>query len=165
MQWYSVRGRTSLKSFLVPRWPGMWVMKLGQPVPLSYFMREVKSGRPQPAQTKTPGRFSRSSGLENARSVPSSRSTSNCAGLRIFFHSASDRSSGSVESVTSAPGASSAFQSRRIASTSCSLAVAAGRAELLSQPTPAIASGVTTTAPRKVRRFMMGLASLDRPKR
>ena len=29
----------------------MVVKKLGQPVPLSYFIAEVKSGRPQPAQT------------------------------------------------------------------------------------------------------------------
>ena len=31
--------------------PGIGAQKLGQPVPLSYFMREVNSGRPQPAQT------------------------------------------------------------------------------------------------------------------
>ena len=54
----------------------MKVKNDGQPVPLSNFISEVKIGRPQPAQTNTPGRFSRSSGLVPARSVPSSRSTS-----------------------------------------------------------------------------------------
>ena len=55
--------------------PGMVVKKLGQPVPLSNFISEVNSGRPQPAQTNTPARFSSLSGLVPARSVPSSRST------------------------------------------------------------------------------------------
>ena len=36
----------------------MVVKNDGQPVPLSYFISEVNSGRPQPAQTNTPGRFS-----------------------------------------------------------------------------------------------------------
>ena len=51
--------------------------KLGHPVPLSYFISDVKTGRPQPAQVKTPGRFSSLSGLEPGRSVPSSRRTWN----------------------------------------------------------------------------------------
>ena len=53
----------------------MVVKKLGQPVPLSYFISEVNSGSAQPAQTNTPARFSSLSWLVNARSVPSSRIT------------------------------------------------------------------------------------------
>src|SRR5687767_1009558 len=88
----------------------MAVKKLGHPVPLSYFIAEVKRGRLQPAQTKTPGRFSAFSGLEPGRSVPSSRSTSYAAGGRIFFHSALLRLSGVAEAAISAPSASSDFQ-------------------------------------------------------
>ena len=47
----------------------------GHPVPLSNFIAEVNTGHAQPAQTNTPLRFSSLSGLVNARSVPSSRST------------------------------------------------------------------------------------------
>src|SRR5215831_17104768 len=50
-------------SVVVPNTPGMVVKKLGQPVPLSNFIAEVKSGRSQPAQANTPSRFSPSSGL------------------------------------------------------------------------------------------------------
>jgi hypothetical protein len=53
----------------------MLVKKLGQPVPLSNFISDVKCGKPQPAQTKSPRRFSSFSGLLNGRSVPSLRST------------------------------------------------------------------------------------------
>ena len=49
--------------------------KLGQPVPESNFVSEAKRSWPQPAQVKVPRRFSRSSGLEPARSVPCWRST------------------------------------------------------------------------------------------
>src|SRR3981189_1984970 len=50
----------------------MLVKKLGQPVPDSYFISEVNRGRPQPAQTNTPARFSSLSALVPARSVLSS---------------------------------------------------------------------------------------------
>src|SRR5262249_59553400 len=63
--------------------------KLGQPVPLSYFVSEENSGRSQPAQAKVPLRFSRLSGLVPARSVPCRRSTSYCADVRCVRHSAS----------------------------------------------------------------------------
>ena len=64
----------------------MWVKKLGQPVPLSYFIAELNSGSPQPAQANMPGRVSRLSGLLPAGSVASWRSTSYCAGVSRFFH-------------------------------------------------------------------------------
>jgi hypothetical protein len=57
-QWYSVRGTISLKSRRVPTWPGSTSKKLGQPVPLSNFVSERKSGRRQAAHRKLPGRFS-----------------------------------------------------------------------------------------------------------
>ena len=60
--------------------PGVSVQKLGQPVPLSNFHCDLKSGRPQPRQAKTPWRCSLSSGLVNGASVPSWRSTSNDVG-------------------------------------------------------------------------------------
>jgi hypothetical protein len=44
-------------------------------VPLSNFVRDEKSGNAQPAQTKVPERFSRSSGEVPARSVAPWRST------------------------------------------------------------------------------------------
>ena len=53
----------------------MLVKKLGQPVPLSYFICDVNSGRAQPAHTNTPARFSLFRGLLPGNSVPSSRST------------------------------------------------------------------------------------------
>jgi hypothetical protein len=56
----------------------------GHLVPLSYFMAEVNSGKSQPTHANTPGRFSLFSGLEPGRSVPSSRSTLNWAGLKRF---------------------------------------------------------------------------------
>ena len=42
-QWYSVRGKISLKSVEVPRAPAIGCQKLGQPVPLSNFVSELKS--------------------------------------------------------------------------------------------------------------------------
>jgi len=43
----------------------MLVKKLGQPVPLSNFICDEKSGSVQPAQTNTPARFSAFNGLVN----------------------------------------------------------------------------------------------------
>src|SRR6266702_3509218 len=100
----------SLRSVVVPNTPGIEVKKLDLPVPLSNFIAEVKSGRLQPAQTNTPARFSRSSGLVPARSVPSWRSTSYAAGDSRFFHSASGSLSGSALAATSAPSDSRVFQ-------------------------------------------------------
>jgi hypothetical protein len=54
----------SLKSVFVPTWPGMASVKLGQPVPLSNFACEKKSGRPQAAHMNVPSRFSRFKGCE-----------------------------------------------------------------------------------------------------
>src|SRR5258706_15987379 len=65
----------------------MVVKKLGQPVPDSYFISEVKSGSPQPAQANTPARFSSLGGLGPARSVPSSRITGKDSAGRLFLHS------------------------------------------------------------------------------
>src|ERR1043165_3783897 len=73
----------------------MEVKKLGQPVPESNFIAEVKSGSPQPAQAKIPGRFSLFSGLVPARSVLSSRSTLYDSGGRRLRHSSLERLSGS----------------------------------------------------------------------
>src|SRR5207253_6623558 len=78
----------------------MMVKKLGQPVPLSYFISEVKSGKLQPTQAKTPGRFSLFSGLELGRSVPSSRSIANCMGSSRLRHSSFDTLSDSEGSGT-----------------------------------------------------------------
>src|SRR6266542_4489881 len=64
--------------------------KLGHPVPLSNFVSDEKTGRPQPAHRYTPARCSLFSGLDPARSVSSSRSTSNCCGVSSRRHSASD---------------------------------------------------------------------------
>src|SRR5258708_19056843 len=75
----------------------MVVKKLGQPVPDSYFISEVKSGSPQPAQANTPARFSSLSGLVPARSVPSSRITWKDSAGSFFFHS-------SFYSFTRSPG-------------------------------------------------------------
>src|SRR5436305_13390338 len=88
----------------------MVVKKLGQPVPLSYFISEVKSGKLQPTQAKTPGRFSLFSGLELGRSVPSARSIANCMGSSRLRHSSFDTLSDSEGSGTLIPSPSSAFQ-------------------------------------------------------
>jgi len=50
-QWYSVRGRISLKSFFVSTRPSIGAKKLGQPVPLSNFEVDANNGRWQAAQT------------------------------------------------------------------------------------------------------------------
>jgi len=54
--------------------------KLGQPVPLSNFAADEKSGWPQPAQVNVPSRFSPFNALEPARSVPCPR----CGWAEIF---------------------------------------------------------------------------------
>src|SRR2546422_10416082 len=89
----------------------MLVKKLGQPVPDSYFISEVKSGRPQPAQTNTPARFSSLGALVPARSVPSSRSTRNASAGRRLRHSSFDSLSGSPGEGTAAPAGRKVFQS------------------------------------------------------
>src|SRR5207248_10615091 len=94
----------------------MLVTKLGQPVPLSNFIFDVNSGRPQPAQANTPGRCSSSRGLENGRSVPSSRSTSYTAGDNERFHSSRDLLTTSVGSGAALPFGNSICQLRRISS-------------------------------------------------
>jgi hypothetical protein len=59
----------------VPTALGSGCQKLGQPVPLSYFVLEEKSGSLQPAQAKIPARCSFRSLLDPGRSVDSLRST------------------------------------------------------------------------------------------
>ena len=63
--------------------------KLGQPVPESNLVLDENSEAPQQTHLKRPGRFSRLSGLEKGRSVPSWRATWNCSGVSCFFHSSS----------------------------------------------------------------------------
>src|SRR6266436_162171 len=109
-QWYSVRGQINLKSRLVANASGIVVKKLGQPVPLSNFIAEVKSGRLQATQTNTPSRFSALSGLEPGYSVPSSRRTSYCCGVSSLRHSVLDLFRGAFEASTAASGASNDFQ-------------------------------------------------------
>jgi hypothetical protein len=65
--------------------------KLGQPVPLSNLVVDEKRGRSQPAQLKTPARFSLLSGLVKGVSVPALRSTRYWSGRNSFCHSASVR--------------------------------------------------------------------------
>src|SRR5258706_14202509 len=88
----------------------MVVKKLGQPVPDSYFISEVKSGSPQPAQANTPARFSSLSGLVPARSVPSSRITWKDSAGSFFFHSSFDSFTGSLGEGTLAPPGRELFQ-------------------------------------------------------
>src|SRR3970040_294807 len=97
----------------------MVVKKLGQPVPLSYFMAEVKSGRLQPAQVNTPGRFSSFSGLEPGGSVPASRRTLNWTASKRLRHSSFESFRGSLGRGTLTTFARSAFQFLRIFSISC----------------------------------------------
>src|SRR5689334_4568418 len=68
---------------------GIGAQNEGQPEPLSYLVEESNSGSPQPAQRKTPARFSSFSGLVKGRSVPWSRNTWCCSGSRSLRHSAS----------------------------------------------------------------------------
>src|SRR5260221_5594756 len=95
----------------------MVVKKLGQPVPDSYFISEVKSGSPQPAQANTPARFSSLSGLVPARSVPSSRITSKDSAGRFFFHFPLDSFPASLRGRTLAPGDASHLHLFSLAST------------------------------------------------
>src|SRR5712692_10592767 len=88
----------------------MVVKKLGQPVPDSNFISEVKTGRPQPAQAKIPARFSLFSGLVPARSVPSSRITWKDSAGSFFFHSSLESFTGSVGEGTFAPAGRKVFQ-------------------------------------------------------
>jgi hypothetical protein len=55
------------------------------------LLADENSGASQPAHTYVPGRFSRYSGLVNARSVPASRSTRNCSSLSWARHSPLER--------------------------------------------------------------------------
>src|ERR1051325_5144404 len=88
----------------------MVVKKLGQPVPDSNFISDVKSGSPQPAQAKMPGRFSSLSGLVPARSVPSSRMTWKDSEGSFFFHSSFESLTGSLGEGTLAPAGRKVFQ-------------------------------------------------------
>ena len=76
---------------------------------LSNLVDDENRSSAQPAQVKTPARFSWSSGLVKGGSVPSRRSTSNCSGVRSLRHSAS-------VCVTSNAGAG-AFAARPLEST------------------------------------------------
>src|SRR5215210_6312095 len=76
-------------SVVVPTALASGCQKLGQPVPLSYFVSDENSGRSQPAHAKVPLRFSWLSGLVLGRSVPCLRSTSYCAGVSSLRHSSS----------------------------------------------------------------------------
>src|ERR1017187_3624366 len=63
--------------------------KLGQPVPDSNFVSELKSGRSQHTQTYVPFAWLSQFGPVKARSVPFFRVTVYCSGVRSAFHSAS----------------------------------------------------------------------------
>src|SRR5215217_779256 len=88
-QWTSVRAIPKVVSLVSPMALSSGFQKLGQPVPLSYLVSEENSGRSQPAQAKTPLRFSFRSGLEPGRSVPCLRRISYCCGVSCARHSAS----------------------------------------------------------------------------
>src|SRR5215510_11296893 len=151
-QRYSVRGQISLKSRLVVNTSGIVVKKLGQPVPLSNFIADVNSGRLQPAQTNTPGRFSSLRGLVKERSVPSRRSTSYCSGVSTCFHSASERLRGSVVSTTSADSARYIFQ---FFCNSSTLIVAPALCAACPDRASAIVNGATAIPVSSMRRFIM----------
>src|SRR5258708_10047308 len=80
-----------LRSVVVPTALGKGAKKLGQPVPLSNFVDDSNSGKPQAAQAYMPGRCSLLSGLVPARSVPCLRMTEKVSGGNSFFHSSSER--------------------------------------------------------------------------
>src|SRR5258708_12601835 len=80
-----------LRSVVVPTALGKGAKKLGQPVPLSNFVDDSNSGRPQAAQAYMPARCSLLSGLVPARSVPCLRMTEKVSGGNSFFHSSSER--------------------------------------------------------------------------
>ena len=85
----SVRTMPKVRSVEVSTAPGSGSLKLGQPVPLSNFTFERKSGVPQPAQAKAPARFSCSSAQLPGRSVPCRRMTWYCSGVSSRRHSSS----------------------------------------------------------------------------
>src|ERR1700730_16495561 len=78
-------------SVVVPIAFSSGAQKLGHPVPLSNFVADEKLSSAQPAHANVPRRFSRSSGLENGRSVASRLSTAYWSGGSSFRHSASVR--------------------------------------------------------------------------
>src|SRR5450631_217384 len=80
-----------LLSVVVPTALGSGAKKLGQPVPLSNFVDDSNSGKPQAAQAYMPARYSLSSGLVPARSVPCLRMTEKVSAGNSFFHSSSER--------------------------------------------------------------------------
>src|SRR5438132_11602487 len=63
--------------------------KLGQPVPESNFVSDVKSGLPHATQRYVPFSFVLSYSPVNGRSVPFSRVTWYCSGVSSRFHSSS----------------------------------------------------------------------------
>src|SRR5260370_40512394 len=80
-----------VRSVVVPTALGSGAKKLGQPVPLSNFVDDSNSGKPQAAQAYLPARCSLLSGLVPARSVPCLRMTEKVSGGNSFFHSSSAR--------------------------------------------------------------------------
>ena len=62
--------KTARIPIIVSTAPGTGSLKLGQPVPLSNFSLDSKSGWSQPAQLKVPARFSYSRAQLPGRSVP-----------------------------------------------------------------------------------------------
>src|SRR5215208_1068580 len=74
-------------------------MKLGQPVPLSNLALDSNKDKLHAAQRKVPFRFSSLSGLENGRSVASSKSTAYAFGGSSFRHSSSGFLSGSIAGI------------------------------------------------------------------
>jgi len=64
--------------------------KLGQPVPDSNLVSELKSSLAHAAQTYVPFAWLFQVSPVKARSVPFSRRTWYCCGVRSFFHSSSD---------------------------------------------------------------------------
>src|SRR5688572_10790266 len=77
------------RSVVVPTALSSDVQKLGHAAPLSNVVSDAKRGRSQPAQWTARRRYSLSSGLLKARSVPCLRSTVNAGSLRLRRHSAS----------------------------------------------------------------------------
>src|ERR1700675_3652976 len=80
-----------LLSVVVPTALGSGAKKLGQPVPLSNFVDDSNSEKPQAAQAYMPARCSLLSGLVPARSVPCLRMTEKVSAGNFFFHSSSYR--------------------------------------------------------------------------
>src|SRR6478735_2068664 len=89
LQCTSVRRMKNAVSVDSPIEPSMGTLKLGQPVPLSNLRSATNSGWPQAAQLKVPARCSWSRAQVPARSVPCSRMTWYCSGVRSARHSAS----------------------------------------------------------------------------